>query len=340
MKTYSYLDSPMKVWGIIDFEKTHKLQRVPDELLASLEVLPPKFAHRCPGARIGFRTDAKEIKVTMTLSSLWPDVGISIYGCQSFYLFAGSKSNGRYLGHGCPDTYDQMTFEKTFKKSARMEDILIWLPRNETIADVQIAVNDEAAVEPPTPYKHEKPVLFYGSSITECGCPTVFFNGYNCILSRWLDVDFYNLGFSGSARGERAMAEFIAGVDMSVFVYDYDHNSPTVETLRETHEPFFKVIREKRPDLPVIMMSRPCIEADKGVIARRDVIRQTYLNAKNAGDENVWFIDGTTFYGDTDRDLCSIDTCHPNDLGFWRMAKVIEPILKEAIEKSERTDRG
>ena len=335
MKTYSYLDSPMKVWGIIDFDKTHKLQRIPDELIASMEILPREYGLRCPGARSGFRTNACEIKIKMTFSKLTPDIGISIYGCQSFYVFQGSKSGGRYLGHGFPASYDQLSFEKTFTKSPDMEDILIWLPRNEPVIDIQISVNDEAAVQPPTPYRYDKPVLYYGSSITECGCSTVLFNGYNCLLSRWLDVDFYNLGFSGSARGERAVAEYIAGVDMSVFVFDYDHNSPTPETLRATHEPFFKIIREKRPELPVIMMTRPCIEIDDDVKARRDIVYQTYLNAKKEGDDNVWFIDGSTFYGDTDRDLCSVDTIHPNDLGFWRMANVIKPVLKEALEKSK-----
>lgn len=44
---------------------------------------------------------------------------------------------------------------------------------------------------------------------------------------------------------------------ISCFVMDYDHNAPTLEHLIETHEPFFKIIREKRPNLPVVMVSRP-----------------------------------------------------------------------------------
>ena len=57
-----------------------------------------------------------------------------------------------------------------------------------------------------------------------------------------------------------------------------------------------------------------------------------YLNAKNAGDKNVYFVDGETFFGDEDRHLCTIDRCHPNDLGFYRMAKTILPVMKKMLD--------
>ncbi len=47
----------------------------------------------------------------------------------------------------------------------------------------------------------------------------------------------------------------------------------------------------------------------------------------------MYFIDGETYYGETDRNLCAIDNIHPNDLGFFRMASVIRPVLKEILEK-------
>ena len=44
---------------------------------------------------------------------------------------------------------------------------------------------------------------------------------------------------------------------MSCFVYDYDHNAPTLEHLENTHEKMFNTIRKAKPDLPILMLTRP-----------------------------------------------------------------------------------
>ena len=129
------------------------------------------------------------------------------------------------------------------------------------------------------------------------------------------------------------LADYINTFDMSIFVYDYDHNAPNAEHLRNTHEPFFLRIREKHPDLPVIMMSKPAEIYSEDDILRREIIRTTYENAIAAGDKNVYFIDGETFYGEKERSLCSIDCVHPNDLGFLRMADTIEPVMRRILGK-------
>ena len=77
------------------------------------------------------------------------------------------------------------------------------------------------------------------------------------MLSRALDCDYINLCFSGSARGEQSVAAYIGSLDMSVFVLDYDHNAPDSDHLRRTHYNFYRTVREKRPDTPVIMVSKP-----------------------------------------------------------------------------------
>jgi len=128
------------------------------------------------------------------------------------------------------------------------------------------------------------------------------------------------------------MADYINTLDMGAFVYDYDHNAPTVEHLAKTHKPFFERIREAHPDIPILMMTRPAEIYYDDYKARREVVRATYDVAVAAGDKNVYFIDGETFYGETNRNLCSIDGCHPNDLGFFRMANVIRPTLEKMLE--------
>ncbi len=335
MKVYSYKDHPVKVFGVADFEKTGKIQRLPDELIEKIPRLS-KLGRRCPGARLCFRTDSKSIKIRITFESLSMDVGMSIYSCQSAAVYAGDRPNSRFLGLINPKDYTQKCFEKTVTKENILEDVIVWLPRNEVISDIEIEIDDEAVMAEPTPYKNAKPILYYGSSITEGGCCESITSGYNAIISRHLDVDYYNFGFSGNAKGDLHMAEYIAGIDMSIFVYDYDHNAPSPEHLASTHEPFFTVIRKRNPDLPVIMMTRPAIAYSETDKRRREIVFTTYQNALKAGDKNVYFIDGESFYGEYDRELCTVDRTHPNDLGFYRMAQVVEPVIKSLLDKAAK----
>ena len=64
---------------------------------------------------------------------------------------------------------------------------------------------------------------------------------------------------------------------------------------------------------------------------RREIIRKTYQNAVDSGDKNVWFIDGEKLFGKDLFDACTVDSCHPNDLGFYRMYKEVLPTLKKAL---------
>ena len=83
------------------------------------------------------------------------------------------------------------------------------------------------------------------------------------------------------------------------------------------------------------MMSKPDFDSDaEESKQRRDIIKSTYNNAIKNGDKNVYFIDGETFFGDTERSICTIEGCHPTDLGFMRMAERIYPVLKSILEKS------
>jgi len=335
MKTLNIKDAPIKVYGIPFFEEKKEFLRIPESAVKpELFDIKPGLRHlfkRCPGARAGFRTDATEFTLKITFATFNVDIGMSIYASQSASVMIGSHTDCTHMGLCFPTDYKTKTFERTYRKSADMEDILIWLPRNEVLENVEITFPDDARVEAPTPYKYG-PAVFYGSSITEGGCCTNVAHGYNALLSRWLDMDYYNFGFSGSAIGTPEVADYINTIpDMKLFVYDYDHNAPTAEHLRKTHEPFFKKIREAHPDMPIIMMTRPGFEYTPDADERIEIVRTTYENALKNGDKNVYFICGKDFFDEKDRTLCLVDCTHPNDLGFYRMAETVYPVMKKAL---------
>lgn len=333
--TYSYKDAPLKVFGVPSIEKTGIFERVPRDVrekIPSLEFL----GRRTPGARLCFKTDAPSFTVRIELETLSPDIGLSIYTCQSAHVYLGQRQKSKFLGLVNPRDYSQKLFEKTFKKENTLEDITVWLPRNEIIKNVEIEIKEGYGVFEPTPYKYSKPALYYGSSITECAAAANPCASYNALISRHLDLDYYNFGFSGNCRGEDEMANYINTLDISLFVYDYDHNAPTPEHLALTHERFYKKIREKNPNLPIVMISRPTATFDDDARARRDIIKKTYENAINNGDKNVYFVDGEEFFKDCpeDAEVCFTDTIHPTDLGFYKMTEVIEPVIKRALTQA------
>ncbi|MEE1057681.1 MAG: SGNH/GDSL hydrolase family protein [Acutalibacteraceae bacterium] len=106
-------------------------------------------------------------------------------------------------------------------------------------------------------------------------------------------------GFLGQAKGESVLAHWLATLPMSVFICDYDHNASTVEHLEATHYSMYKIIREKNPELPYIMISRPDywtqMTEQSDILKRRDVIMSSYLKARQIGDGNIYFIDGLSF---------------------------------------------
>jgi len=181
-------------------------------------------------------------------------------------------------------------------------------------------------------YRNDQPIVFYGSSITHGAAAGRPGNTYESFISQRYNLDYRNMGFSGRARGETAMAEYLSGLEMCMFVCDYDHNAAAIEHLRNTHYPIYEAVRKKHPKIPYIMVSKPDTFLNPEVsAARAEVIRETYEKAKAAGDENVYFIDGSTLFEGEHYESCTSDGCHPNDLGMYRMSKKIGAVIARAM---------
>lgn len=210
--------------------------------------------------------------------------------------------------------------------SKEPRNILMHFPLYQRVDSLQIGIDKQASLEASQfGYLFDKPIVYYGSSITQGGCASTPGNAYPSIISRTINCDHVNLGFSGSCQAEEPIAHYIASLSMQAFVYDYDHNAPDVEYLKSTHERLFFILREKQPHLPVLFLSRP--DFGKGTveenIVRREVIHTTYKNARRQGDKNVYFLDGETLFRGFNEASCTVDGSHPTDLGFTRMGEKI-----------------
>jgi hypothetical protein len=210
-----------------------------------------------------------------------------------------------------------------------MREIVINFPLYSGVRSLFVGLDENAKTEAPTPYVNEKPVVYYGSSITQGGCASRPGTCYQGHVSRAFNLDYVNLGFSGCAKAEDAIIEYIKGMDMSLFVYDYDHNAPSADYLAATHGKMFAAIREAQPNLPIIMMSRPKANRSEDDQRRLEIIKENYVRAKALGDKEVYFLDGDDLTA-----LCgnegTVDNCHPTDYGFASMAHALIDLIKTA----------
>ena len=333
-------DSAFDLRGVFfdkDADCYYRMKReIADQVSPGVKVLA-----RCTvGGRIRFRTNSpyitarvKSVKLNMSWNySLFARCGLSVYvnGVYDGYFRAGFNQ-----WENAED--DIMYYDGIYyTQETGVYDVEIYMPNySEKIFDVEIGLKEGCELYPARPYTYEKPVVFYGTSMTQGACVSRAGNDYISLLCRWCDTDFTNLGFSGNGRGEPIMADYLADLDASVFVLDYDGNVRTLEDLEKSHMPRYRKIRAKHPTTPIILITMPALKRHEHIFAaKRELIYNNYLTMKAEGDENVYFVDGTTLLGDNPEDGFT-DLLHPNDLGYYLVAKSLQPLLTEILKKTK-----
>ena len=324
MQFYDVRESPFQIYGLYHCQQEPQFKRLPDAVARAANPGVAQHAKHTAGGRVKFRTDSRTIAVRVKMESNCDMAKMPRTGTAGCDLYCRMGSRYQYQFTFAPETIDHgYCIEQSFLDRAE-RDCMIHLPLYSGVTSVEIGLEEGAALTAGAPYQPGPPVVYYGSSITQGACASRPGNSYEAIISRNDGRDFLNLGFSGSALGEPCIAEYISSLPMSVFVMDYDHNAPNCEHLARTHAPFFRTVRKANPNLPVVFVTRPNFDKDPhDSILRREIVHETFLRAVKDGDRNVYFIDGQSLFEGRHRDACTVDNCHPNDLGFYRMAEKI-----------------
>lgn len=330
---YSAVDPKFSLTGLYTpalAENPPKYQRMPEAVAKATSEGVYGLYRNTAGAKLRFVTDSRRIAVKVKWGSRTVFAHMPFTGVCGFDLYAGEGADLHYVKTFVPpaDTKAEGYESEYAFPQAEKRAVQINFPLYNTVEELYIGLDEGAVILPSAPFESELPIVYYGSSITQGGCASKPSSSYQAILSRWLGIDHVNLGFSGNAKGETVMAEYIASLPMCAFVLDYEHNAPSVEHLEATHYPFFKIIRDKNPNLPIICVSAP---GKRTGPVRRAIVRATVERAVADGDSNVYFVDGSEFYPPDAADNCTVDGTHPNDLGFYFMAKKLLPVIKEAL---------
>lgn len=220
-----------------------------------------------------------------------------------------------------------------------MHEYIIYLPLYDGVQDNVLVVVDSTANL--TPGNREiidskKRVVAYGTSIMQGGCASRTGMAYTNIIGRELNCEVMNLGFSGEGKMDTYMAHALTRIpDVDVFLLDPVPNCTEKMCDTLTYN-FVKILRDARPDVPIVMVEGPLYP-----YARYDSMFKDYLPAKNAAyrrnyerlkaenPDNLYYVTNENLDGVEDDG--TVDGIHLTDLGFRHYADKMVPVLRPLL---------
>jgi lysophospholipase L1-like esterase len=309
--------------------------RLPLQLKGAVRDPVWDLAQSPSGGRIRFRTDSTALAVKLEYPQAPGMKNMHAFGQTGVDLYV----DGVYRGTAIADAEakpGKVYSHSYYTGRPRVErDIALYLPLYMGVKVLGIGVDKEASLHPAKPFALAKPIVFYGTSITQGGCASRPGMSYEAILGRLLNLDHVNLGFSGNGRGEPEMARAVAEIDASCYVMDLAQNNPTLESLEEVYAPFVETIRGKHPETPIVLITpiyaaRESWGPDARLDGMRAHIRQVGARRIAAGDKRLQIVEGTDLLGPADGGGL-VDGTHPNDLGFQWMAERLAARLRKIL---------
>ena len=283
------------------------------------------------GLAIRFSSDSRTIGIRWTLLNYFimhHMAGTGIRGIDLYQL--DENDHWQFVGTAIPNGKDTTKTQIVVSgMDGKDHDYMAYLPLYDGVTKVEIGVTQGAKVG--MPHREvlvkgkEKPIVFYGTSITQGGCASRPGMVYTSIISRALQKECVNLGFSGNARMDKALAEMVARIDADQYVIDCLENC-TLKVMQDSAWYFLTYLAEKRPEAPIYMVEHIWFShalVNKPVhdqIAEKNAYwHEIYLKLRKEGYDNFRYIPADNLTGPDGEG--AVDGCHQTDLGFLRMSE-------------------
>ena len=195
----------------------------------------------------------------------------------------------------------------------------------------------EGRVRPPMPDELGAPVMLsYGTSISQGAYASRADLGWNALTARLLGHDFINMGSSGTAYCEPAMADYLASLEWDLAVLELSVNMGgfPIEQFKERVGSLIDKLAKSHPDAPIFCISLfPFGTGDlwtqqkAGTQERRDALAEI---VQNSGHANVHFVSGPELLSFTG---LSPDMLHPTDQGMIEIAHELAPRIRAILDK-------
>ncbi len=327
-------------WGVegrgwADQERKRWFDRLPAKAEGKVTPAVWGLSRDSAGMMVRFKTDAATIYTRYTLSKTnlamphMPATGVS-----GLDLYArNDKGQWRWVQVTRPSS---PKVETTIISGLApgLREYAAYLPLYNGIESLEIGVPAGAKFEGLAP-RAEKPIIFYGTSITHGACASRPGMVHTAILGRRFDRPVLNLGFSGNGRMDTAVGDLLTEIDAAVYVIDCLPNMGPADVTTKCI-PLVKQLRAARPNTPIVLVedrrfSNSWITPlkEKFHDDNHAALRAAYEQLKKDGVTKLHYIGGDHLYGDDSEG--ATDASHANDLGFMRQADVMEPLIRAAL---------
>ena len=297
------------------------------------------LSEQTAGICLHFYTNSTIIQVQWKLRFNSSMPHMTACGIKGIDIYAREKSTMQWKWAGVGKPWFANNHVTILKNMIReMREYKLYFPLYDGIDSIAVGIDSGSSIIKYSKQEKEtKPILFYGTSITQ-GCsasrPGM---AYPAIIGRFLDVETINLGFSGNGKMEMALAELIAEVDASCYVIDCLPNM-TPEMVTERTEPFIKHLREIHPLTPIVLVEsirydHSWLNDDvKNLLQRKNNnLKSAYTNLINSGIRDLYYIESNGLTG-YDNDT-TIDGVHMTDIGFQRFSNRLTEVLTKLLIK-------
>jgi len=336
VKLYDVREAPFSIYGFYEPYAQGRFKRLPPEVADATNPGVSRGTYSTTGGRVRFATDSTYVAIKAEMPTIGRSSHIPLEASAGFDLYEDYADFGesRFVKSFLPKYDIDGGYEQVIDVGERkLRYFTINFPIHSRVSKLYVGIEENATLCEGLQYRNKRPIVIYGSSIVHGTGATRPGYVYSNMLTRRLNMNVLNIGFSGNAKGEDAIVDYMRELDMCIFICDYDHNAPSVEHLRNTHLRMYERFREVKPDVPYIIISKPNIAThligDR--YDRRDVIYDTLRYAKEQGDNRIWYIDGESFFLGLNENDCTIDTVHPNDMGYSLMVDGIEATIRKIM---------
>ena len=183
-------EEPFTIYGLYRPYDNEDYKRMPHDVAAKMNTNLNNLYKNTSGGRIRFRTDSSKILLRSVLPNKCSSIKTPKTGVYCFDLYADGKYQNVFIHgmmRGVKPIEDSVAPENVYDSTIKigekkMRDILIHFPLYNDVSDVYIGLEDDAIIEVAEEYTYTKPVVFYGSSITQGACASHSGNAYHNLL--------------------------------------------------------------------------------------------------------------------------------------------------------------